>query len=213
MIKDKILELNLKNRSHKIFGIGFPKTGTNSLNGALRRLGYNAIHHCPAYCKANAANIPISAWSYILNPIGWDSLTNFGEHIYPLLDKEFPNSKFILTVRDKRSWLKSVRKHFDLSPLFDKSNHCIGGRSRLIKVVQTFHYPSYNEDYFSILYDNHFRNVKHYFKDREQDLLTIDICGEEGWEKLCHFLGKDIPNVPFPHKNKTRFKKNAHFKN
>ena len=58
----------------------------------------------------------------------------------------------------------------------------------------------YNEDYFSILYDNHLRNVKYYFKDRKRDLLIIDICGGEGWEKLCQFLGKDIPEASFPNR-------------
>nr|XP_039273574.1 uncharacterized protein LOC120347597 [Styela clava] len=36
-------------------------------------------------------------------------------------------------------------------------------------------------------------------KDR---LLKMNL--SDGWEPLCKFLGKPIPNVPFPHKNKKR---------
>ena len=29
----------------------------------------------------------------------------------------------------------------------------------------------------------------------------MNICDGDGWEVLCPFLGKDIPNVPFPKLN------------
>jgi len=30
-------------------------------------------------------------------------------------------------------------------------------------------------------------------------LLVLNV--RDGWEPLCKFLGKDVPDVPFPHKN------------
>ena len=36
-----------------------------------------------------------------------------------------------------------------------------------------------------------------------EDLLIIDITKGEGWEKLCLFLNKEIPNTEFPHRHKT----------
>ena len=35
----------------------------------------------------------------------------------------------------------------------------------------------------------------------EEDLLIWNV--KEGWEPLCKFLGKPIPEQPFPHDNKT----------
>ena len=35
----------------------------------------------------------------------------------------------------------------------------------------------------------------------EEDLLIWNV--KEGWEPLCRFLGKTIPEEPFPHDNKT----------
>jgi hypothetical protein len=116
-----------------------------------------------------------------------------------MLDDNFPNSKFILTARDKETWLKSVHRFVSIWGNI-RGNSIID----LIRKMHIFHCINYDEDYISVLYDNHFRNVEYYFKDRKQDLLVIDICGGEGWEKLCPFLNKDVPDVPFPHKNKTK---------
>jgi hypothetical protein len=59
----------------------------------------------------------------------------------------------------------------------------------------------YNKDRFLYVYDTHVRNVKHYFRHRPEDLLVLDICGGDGWEKLCNFLGLSIPEARFPHAN------------
>jgi hypothetical protein len=29
----------------------------------------------------------------------------------------------------------------------------------------------------------------------------MNICDGEGWPRLCNFLGKEKPSVPFPHLN------------
>jgi hypothetical protein len=202
-ISDKFLEIDLKNRSNKIFGIGLPKTGTSSLNKALEILGYRSIHHCNELKNANAYSIPISRWSHILSPSKWEALTNFGEHIYPLTDKEFPNSKFILTIRDKKPWLESMKNAFKRYPIIDKDGRSAQTALDIVRVVHTRGHASYNKEYLPIMYGNHLRNAKYYFEKREKDLLVIDICGGEGWEKLCPFLGKDVIDVPFPYENKT----------
>ena len=57
----------------------------------------------------------------------------------------------------------------------------------------------YDKDKFIKAYDNHCADVTEYFKYREDDLLTINICDDkDGWEKLCLFLNKPIPKVDFP---------------
>ena len=56
----------------------------------------------------------------------------------------------------------------------------------------------YEPEAFSRVYDIYVAEVSEYFKDRSQDLLILDICGGEGWDKLAPFLGATIPKVPFP---------------
>ena len=52
----------------------------------------------------------------------------------------------------------------------------------------------------------HNEAVKEYFKDRPDDLLVLDVCAGDGWEKLCPFLEKAVPDKPFPHKGKGKYK-------
>ena len=53
-------------------------------------------------------------------------------------------------------------------------------------------------------YLRHVNGVREYFKGREEDLLDLDICSEEGWEKLCPFLEKEIPEAEFPRTNSNK---------
>ena len=40
------------------------------------------------------------------------------------------------------------------------------------------------------------------------DYLDMNICDEgDGWEKLCKFLNKPIPDMEFPHENKNKIEK------
>jgi hypothetical protein len=43
-----------------------------------------------------------------------------------------------------------------------------------------------------------------YFQGRPDKLLILNVCDGEGYDKLCPFLGLDVLNEPFPHKNKGR---------
>lgn len=43
-----------------------------------------------------------------------------------------------------------------------------------------------------------------HFKDRQNDLLVVDFTQGAGWEELCGFLGRDVPDIPFPHANNKR---------
>jgi hypothetical protein len=60
----------------------------------------------------------------------------------------------------------------------------------------------YDKDIFTDVYHKFHRGVEDHFRGREDKLLILDICGGDGWEKLCPFVGKPIPDIPFPHENK-----------
>ena len=61
-------------------------------------------------------------------------------------------------------------------------------------------------------YDEHNKQVIAYFKDKPSQLLVMNITEGDGWEKLCKFLNKPIPNKAFPHKNKAPIFSAASFK-
>ena len=167
--------------NHKIFCIGYWKTGTNSIWKALIILGYRAGK------LIRLAKEPKEGWIEYLKESKYDAFTDDPmSFIYKDLDKAFPNSKFILTIRDKKSFAKSYVNYFK-GTAFEKSPEEVD------EVLEK--------------YDKHNKDVKDYFKDRSDQLLVINVIGGEGWEKLCPFLNKPTPNKDFPHKNKGRYKK------
>ncbi|MHA1337445.1 MAG: sulfotransferase family protein, partial [Promethearchaeota archaeon] len=168
----------------KIFGIGLSKTGTSSLDSALKVLGFKTKH----YPQINGLYEMVDKYDALTDvPI----VLNFKK-----LDKEYPNSKFILTIRDIDSWLKSCKLHFSR---VEKNNI----KSEIRKLI--YGVNGWDEESFKKAYHKHFDDVKNYFKNRPEDLLILNIIKGEGWEKLCKFLCKKIPNKPFPHKNISKF--------
>ncbi len=114
---------------------------------------------------------------------------------YEKLDAHYPNSKFILTVRSSEKWLNSCKNHYKDkgTPLFAE----IYGQGN--------HYPLGNEDVWLERYLLHNKSVREYFKSRPNDFLELNWENGDGWEKLCQFLGKPVPNRPFPHANKGKY--------
>jgi hypothetical protein len=62
--------------------------------------------------------------------------------------------------------------------------------------------PKGNEDVYKARMRRHNREVREYFRDRPDDLLTIDLAQGGGWEPICAFLGHAVPDQPFPHSNR-----------
>jgi len=178
----------------KIFGIGLSRTGTSSLAKALEIMGYKT-RDFPG--KDMSRYIPGD-----LSSIDSDLLENYEAltdtpipSFYKQLDTKYPGSKFILTVRDMDSWLLSCKKHFTV-------NH----EKKTSQALNQAHYELYqctvfDEKKFRKGYEHFVKDVSSYFKGRKQDLLVINICAGEGWEKLCPFLNKPVPDVPFPDTN------------
>lgn len=178
----------------KVFCIGFHKTGTTSLAEALRILAYRVTGPNGVKDPDIARNVQAMA----------DALTQqfdaFQDNPWPLLyrrmDEKFPGSKFILTRRDTDAWIKSQVRHF-------------GRRETpMRRWIYGVGCPEGNEDTYVRRYETHNTEVLAYFKDRPGDLLVMDLSKNDGWEKLCPFLGAEIPQVPFPHANKATDREN-----
>lgn len=173
----------------KVFGIGLSKTGTTSLARALEILGYKTRDYLGVsrYTTGDLSSLNLQELdendAFTDTPI---------PSFYKQLDARYPNSKFILTTRDIDDWLKSCKKQFKES-LAAKSNEATIQLHTDLYDCFVFDPEKYANGY------NRFVNgVLNHFKDRPQDLLVIDICGGEKWELLCNFLGKPVPDIPFP---------------
>ena len=173
----------------KVFCIGFHKTGTTSLKMALMELGYRVKGpfgrrepDIGAVVEAQAREVIGKYDAFQDNP--WPI-------IYRFLDREYPGSKFILSVRPTEKWIASVRDHF--SGRAPKMREWIYGPGKGD--------PAGNEALYVERYERHNREVLEHFKDRPGDLITFDISAGDSWEKLCAFLGHPVPATPFPWAN------------
>jgi hypothetical protein len=171
----------------KVFGIGFHKTGTTSLAGALRILGYRVagpfgVHDDDIGDAAVKQAVAAAA--------GWDAVQdNPWPIVFRELDAAYPGSKFILTVRDTDRWLASVVQHF-------------GGKSTpMRRWIYGVGDPVGNEEVYRDRYEQHNRDVLDHFRDRPDDLIVFRLSDGDGWEKLCAFLDVPVPAQPFPHAN------------
>lgn len=175
-----------------IFVIGLSKTGTTSMCEALNHIGYNSIHF-PPIMKLNGSEI-IFDWPWYLekyNAFGDIPVSLF----YKKLDKLYPNSKFILTYREKNSWLESAEKHFS-----------VPSRDQIVAVLHEKLYGSdvFNHKKFSNSYSKHYNEVIDFFKNKK-NFLIFDIYEGDSWGKLCLFLNRPTPSISFPRSNSRRY--------
>lgn len=123
--------------------------------------------------------------------------------VYRQLDRAYPGSKFVWTIRDKESWLRSCEQWWKRSvvPFMENDRDgLVGSFMRLVGSV-TYGTAYFDATLFSQAYDAQLEDVPAYFRGRDQDLLTLNICAGDGWSKLAPFLGSPIPDCPFPHLN------------
>ena len=173
---------------NKIFGVGLGRTGTSSLTIALRELGYNIFH------QAKISFLPELKELIDINDGGTDAPVAYA---YKELDKMYPNSKWILTTRRIEQWLKSIEW---IMSWVKTSENDLKLRALL------YGDRKFNREKFIKAYRKHHRETLEYFKDRD-DFLIMDIEKSDfNWKKLCTFLEKPIPDIPFPHEFKRRIK-------
>jgi hypothetical protein len=157
---------------------------------ALLELGYSVLgarlDMAQSLLQGDVETALNEAGNYdVLQDVPWAAL-------FKELDSKYPNSKFILTVRDEKSWLVSASNHFkDTDILLHKWLYGKG-------VLQG------NEELYLERYRQHYAAVNDYFSSREGDIITMDLHGGDGWDKLCNFLNEPVPSKRFPYANKAR---------
>ncbi len=181
----------------RVFGIGLSKTGTTSLASALNQLGIRTLHYpsdARTYTELQRGEPRLSVLE------AFDGITDLpAVMLYPKLARVFPMARFVLTVRDESSWLRSMRHHwqrFPPRPPGAESDH----RYALRRLIHSAVYggDAFDAEKLARRRSDYRREVEAFFADEPDRLLVLDICAGEGWEKLCPFLGKRVPRRKFP---------------
>jgi hypothetical protein len=137
---------------------------------------------------------------------GWDAVTDIPAALFfPEIMAAFPGCKFILTVRDEMEWLESIRRFYGNPSRFEKlTQFTREQKDWLAKISEELRKYAYgSEKVLPSLYLKRFReHTEHVRRTIPADrLLVMDITKGDGWSKLCPFLDRPVPPVPFPCRN------------
>jgi hypothetical protein len=183
----------------KVFGVGLSRTGSHSLTAALHILGVDTIHY-----PTDRATLETLLRGDVRFPLleYYDGITDItSAPYYEDLDRRWPGSKFVLTIREEDSWLHSCRKHWAGLSNFkydDSEEHRVFMEIQRFLRAAVYGCYEFEEERFRRVYRRHIQNASSYFAGRESDLLVLNIIAGDGYERLARFLGVPVPAQPFP---------------
>lgn len=181
---------------NKAICIGFHKTGTSSIGRVFRLLGIKEHSSYKPRDQAFVEKLRLGDLDELLEVAA--SADALRDNPWPLfyreLDNAFPDSRFILTVRDTQSWIRSVSNHFG-----NQENP----HSPMREWIYGYGTPTDHATAYIERYERHQREVAEYFSGRENDLLTVDLSKGDPLKSICRFLGRRKPWFKrMPHKNR-----------
>lgn len=195
----------------KVVGVGFGRTGTNSLKIALEMLGFGPCHHMlevrgrPDQVRfwAEAARGERRDWDTVFRDFGsavdWPSAYFWRE-----ITAHYATAPVILTLRPEQEWLRSIHatiyeslrsRHLRTEALAREQGDMVYD----IIERKTFGERLGEAEHALAAYRAHTAAVKAAIPPPR--LLVYDVA--EGWDPLCRHLGVKVPAEPFPRVNST----------
>lgn len=195
----------------EVIGAGLGRTGTLSLKSALERLGLAPCYHMmealghPPHAETwlRASDGEDVDWEEVFAgyraTVDWPACAFWQELI-----AAYPDAKVLLSVRPSDRWYASFRSTIyevltrnetegppipEFQPLMDMGRRTVTERS--------FGGALGDRDETVAAYEAHNTAVRAAVP--EDNLLVFDVA--EGWSPLCRFLGRKIPDEPFPNIN------------
>ena len=199
----------------EVIGAGFGRTGTLSLKIALEALGLDKCYHMMEVMRneshaaqwRKAARGEAVDWDALYTgyraTVDWPSASFWRE-----LRAVYPEAKVILTLRDSQQWYTSV-----MNTIWKFSSQVTGeSRTQLDEAAMersmmgdeiiwqgVFGGRMKDRDHVIECYERHNQEV---IDTVPADKLLVYRPGD-GWEPLCGFLQKTVPNTDYPKVNST----------
>lgn len=207
-----------RNSKKKVFCIGLNKTGTTSWAQAMNDLGYRVGNE-------RAAEIFFDDWAqkkysrilrFCNSAQAFQDVPVSLPGLYVKLHQRFPESRFVLTIRDSaQQWYRSVTRFH--AKIWSEEGHCPPTRRDLENAVyiykgwpaafcrQVFQTPPedpYNRDILLKFYRDHAECAGEYFSKYPESFLQINVAAPGALKKMCTFLGRPYAGGEFPWKNR-----------
>jgi len=183
--------------AEKVFVIGLSRTGTTSVHQALVELGYEGIHWVNPLTGRLPGEVDLQLFDAFsdINISAW----------FETLAERYPAARFVWTQRSPESWVRSVSTHYE-------ERNGVRHPGELRNRQHAGHFEGQSGQIHESLYASHSSwadahtafssRVERYFDAvSDERLLRLSVADGEGWEPLCHFLGRPVPDSGFPHAN------------
>lgn len=197
----------------ELIGAGFGRTGTLSLKAALETLGFDPCHHMmevfqnpgseQAWHAAGVAKRRHEPYDWASLVAGYRALVDWpGCHFWREFADRFPESPVLLSVRDPQKWYESAHETIYQAVLRARTHEDPAVRERMrmgdALIFEGTFAGRFEDREFAIgVFEAHVESVKRAIPSER--LLVYQV--GEGWEPLCRFLGRPVPELPFPHVN------------
>ena len=193
--------------SLQVIGAGVGRTGTYSLKLALERLGFGPTHHMEEVIKDMDRHVPgwhraaegEADWEALYegynSAVDWPTASFWRE-----LSEAYPDAKFVISNRSAESWYESFSE--TIHKLLQGADQAPPPTQPLLAMGKAvigkagFYGPTTREELIAA-YNTHVAAVR--AEIGEDRLLVFDY--RDGWEPLCGFLGREVPDEPFPRSN------------
>mmetsp|Transcript_17933 Transcript_17933/g.24905 ORF Transcript_17933/g.24905 Transcript_17933/m.24905 type:complete len:289 (+) Transcript_17933:86-952(+) len=212
----------------KIVGSGLGRTGTASLQLALNKLGYRT-HHMKEVMQPSGTSTPqLESWEQLEREKGnrdrsvtlskifenYDAQVDFpGAAVWEELFQQNPKAKVILSLhpRGEEGWYQSVRETiysahtgFGVVGFVAKTSIFTPTINRLVRWTSALIWDgclngslAKGKDAAIAEYNRRIEDTKRIVPPEQ--LLIFK--ATDGWEPLCKFLDKPIPDEPYPRTN------------
>lgn len=192
--------------SVQVIGAGWGRTATNSLRLSLEQLGFGDCHHMFFVGDNQERLLPL--WNEALDGRpNWDAILqgNPAAVDWPVagywreLIELYPEAKVVLTTRSSESWYESFSQ--TILKVVSEPEEAPEDKQPLLRMARRAVVRStgidFSRDALIARFKAHEAAVK---ANVPADKLLV-FSPQEGWPPLCEFLGKPIPEIPFPRSN------------
>ncbi|KAL3427274.1 nad dependent epimerase [Phlyctema vagabunda] len=208
--------------SMEVLVLGLCRTGTMSTKKALEQLGYKGVYHAatvfmtPGHAdqwtaaleaKYEGKGAPFTKEQFDAVLGQYSAVTDIPAVCFsPELIALYPDAKIILTTRSVDSWYESMMNTIwasQVDPL--RPIQRLFYNAHLASLARMF------DKLFHVYFYGDFEKWgKRVFVEHNDRVRTVapqdrflEFQVKEGWEPLCKFLGKDVPEASFPRVNDT----------
>ncbi|HEV7963134.1 MAG TPA: sulfotransferase [Actinoplanes sp.] len=195
-----------------VIGAGFGRTGTLSLKVALEQLGFGpCMHMLPLLDDAERAALFRKAAEGDRDSLraaldGCRSTVDWpGAYFWRELVEDNPAAKVILTVRDPQEWYASIERTIlaaatQARPVAELPDFATRrGMIDTTVLEGTFGGRLGDREHAVRVFEEHSAEVRRVVPAGR--LLEFRVA--DGWEPLCAFLDRPVPDAPFPRLNDT----------